>query len=41
MFAGQHVSFSGNLQSRDLAAAYAAADVLLFPSHTDTGVWYC
>jgi glycosyltransferase involved in cell wall biosynthesis len=36
VFAGQHVSFAGNLQSRDLAAAYAAADVLLFPSHTDT-----
>jgi glycosyltransferase involved in cell wall biosynthesis len=36
VFAGQQVTFSGNLQSHDLAAAYAAADVLLFPSHTDT-----
>ena len=36
VFAGRHFSFTGNLRSHDLAAAYAAADVLLFPSHTDT-----
>ena len=30
------VSFLGTLQGRELAAAYAAADVFVFPSRTDT-----
>jgi glycosyltransferase involved in cell wall biosynthesis len=36
LFRGAHASFVGTLDQRALADAYAAADVLLFPSDTDT-----
>lgn len=36
LFRGAHASFAGTLEQSTLADAYAAADVLLFPSDTDT-----
>jgi glycosyltransferase involved in cell wall biosynthesis/predicted metal-dependent phosphoesterase TrpH len=33
---GEHASFLGWLEGDDLAAAYASADIFLFPSSTDT-----
>ncbi len=36
LFAGTRSSFTGVLQGDDLADAYAAADVFVFPSETDT-----
>jgi glycosyltransferase involved in cell wall biosynthesis len=35
-FAGRNVRFMGRLQGEQLAAAYASADVFVFPSETDT-----
>jgi glycosyltransferase involved in cell wall biosynthesis len=35
-FAGGQATFAGRLAGRDLAAAYASADVFVFPSTTDT-----
>jgi glycosyltransferase involved in cell wall biosynthesis len=35
-FAGYDVVFTGYLQGQDLAAAYASADVFVFPSRTET-----
>lgn len=36
LFAGTRATFAGVLQGEDLADAYAAADVFVFPSETDT-----
>lgn len=36
LYVGSHASFAGVLRGSDLANAYAAADVLLFPSSTET-----
>jgi glycosyltransferase involved in cell wall biosynthesis len=36
MFAGTQATFMGPLAGRELAAAYASADVFVFPSTTDT-----
>jgi glycosyltransferase involved in cell wall biosynthesis len=36
VFAGAQATFPGRLRGRDLAAAYASADVFVFPSTTDT-----
>ena len=36
LFAGTRATFAGVLQGDDLADAYAAADVFVFPSETDT-----
>lgn len=36
MFHGTRATFTGFLRGDDLADAYAAADVFVFPSHTDT-----
>jgi glycosyltransferase involved in cell wall biosynthesis/putative flippase GtrA len=36
LFAGTQATFTGVLQGTDLADAYAAADVFVFPSETDT-----
>jgi glycosyltransferase involved in cell wall biosynthesis len=36
LFAGLPVTFVGKLQGEDLAAAYASADIFVFPSSTET-----